>query len=108
MYNHVWDVCVTDTSGFWIKWIYLLNIHNSIACYFSFIYDLFCDSSKYIWLYSFEFWNDSIFLRLYNTLLDLSRFISIFIFLYTRYDSLDGRSARPKAATFTHDNTNAE
>jgi hypothetical protein len=40
-------------------------------------------------------------------LLDLGR-VSVSWFLYSQYDSLDGGSARHKAATYTQDNTNTE
>jgi hypothetical protein len=41
----------------------------------------------------------SIYLWLYRPLLDLDRFFGFLIFLHSRYDSLDGGSARRKAAT---------
>jgi hypothetical protein len=47
----------------------------------------------------------SVYLWLYSPLLSLDCFFSFLIF-YSRYDSLDGRSARRKAATCTQNSTN--
>jgi hypothetical protein len=46
----------------------------------------------------------SIYLWLYSSLLDPGRFFGFFIFT----QSLDGGSARRKAATYTQNNTNTE
>jgi hypothetical protein len=45
---------------------------------------------------------------LYSPLLGADLFFSFVIFLYRRQDSLDGGSARRKAATYTQNNTNIE
>jgi hypothetical protein len=50
----------------------------------------------------------SIYLRLYSPLLGLGRFFCFLSFLRNRQNSLDGGSARRKAATRTQDNTNTE
>jgi hypothetical protein len=42
-----------------------------------------------------------------DLLLDFDRFFS-FLILYSRQDSLDGGSARRKAAIYTQNNTNTE
>jgi hypothetical protein len=47
-------------------------------------------------------------LWLYSLLLGPWPFFSFLIFLHRRWDSLDGRSSRRKAATYTQDNTNTE
>jgi hypothetical protein len=53
-----------------------------------------------------QYWNHSFIHQwLYSPLLGLGRFFS-FLILNIRYDSLDGGSARRKAATYTQDNTN--
>jgi hypothetical protein len=43
---------------------------------------------------------------LYSPLLYLGRFFSFLIFSHSRLDSLDGGTARRKAATYTQNNTN--
>ena len=48
-----------------------------------------------------------IYLWLYSLLFGLGRFFS-FLILHSRYDSLDGGSARHKAATYTQSNTNTD
>jgi hypothetical protein len=50
----------------------------------------------------------TIYLWLYSPLLGLGRFFSFLIFLRSQYDSLDGGSARRKAATYTQNNINTE
>jgi hypothetical protein len=45
---------------------------------------------------------------LWSTLLDLGHFFSFLILHTVGKDSLDGGSARRKAATYTQDNTNTE
>jgi hypothetical protein len=52
----------------------------------------------------------SIKLSIYSStaLVDLVSFFSFLIFIHSRQGSLNGGSARPKAATYTHDNTNTE
>jgi hypothetical protein len=50
----------------------------------------------------------TIYVWLYSPLFDLGRFFSFLIFLHSRYDSMDGKSARRKAATSIHNNINRE
>jgi hypothetical protein len=49
----------------------------------------------------------SIYIYGSTVLVDLGRFFSFFIYTQSVY-SLDGVSARPKAATYTENNTNIE
>jgi hypothetical protein len=50
----------------------------------------------------------SIYLWLYSLLFGLGRLFSFLIFLHSRQDSLDGGSARRKAATCTQDSTQTQ
>jgi hypothetical protein len=40
--------------------------------------------------------------------MDFGRFFDFFYLIHSRWDSLDGGSARRKAATYTQNNTNTE
>jgi hypothetical protein len=44
----------------------------------------------------------------YSPLLGLGRFFQLLDHIHSRYDPLDGGSARRKASTYTHSNTNTE
>jgi hypothetical protein len=60
-------------------------------------------NKTHIWQYGWL--SIYIYLWLYSPLLGLGGFFSFLIFLRSRYDSLDGGSARRKAATCTQDST---
>jgi hypothetical protein len=87
--------------------IYLQSIYLSTIClsvYLSIRLSIYLAVYLSIYLSIYH----SIYLWLYSPLLDSGCFFTFLIALHSRQDSLDGGSARRKAATCTQDNTNTE
>jgi hypothetical protein len=93
-----------------IIFLFLLHLSIYVSIYLS-IYLSVCLSvclSLYISIYLSMYVSMylSIYLWLYSPLFDLGRFFQIFDPIHIRSDSLDGGSARLKAATYTQNNQN--